>query len=166
MACLGGDRHLTWHARAQQVQADGLRKFLGLRVAERGYSLVECLGYLRVIGIESCDPHLKRQYHGFESGMPAAHVINADSEPLLKALCDFADPGEAARLLLEAQIDRLAHTHHARRVVRQHACSCEVFDDSSTIGEWPDYSAFLNRTTRGDIQAIFRTDFEKFGPFL
>ncbi len=154
------------HALRYGFENDGLHKFLGLRVAERGFSFVEFLGYLRVIDIESCDPHLKRQYHSFESGMPAAHVINADSEPLLKALCDFADPGEAARLLLEAQIDRLAHTHHARRVVRQHDCSCEVLDASSTIGEWPDYSAFLNRTTRGDIQAIYRTDFEKFGPFL
>lgn len=144
----------------------GLDKFLGLPVAERGFSFAEFLGYLRNLDIESCDPHLKQQYHGFESGMSAARVVNADSGPLLMALYDFADPGEAARPLLEAEIDRLARTHHARRVVRHQDCSCEVFDALGAIGDWPDYSAFLNRQTRSNIEAIYRTDFEKFGPFL
>lgn len=116
--------------------------------------------------MESCDPHLKQQFHQFESGMPAAHVINADREPLLQALYEFADPGEAARPLLEAEIARLAHTHHARRVVVQHDCSRVVFSASSTIGDWPDYEAFLNRQTRSEVEGIYRTDLEKFGPFL
>jgi hypothetical protein len=154
------------HALRYGFENQGLCKFLGLPVAERGFSFVEFLGYLRIIDIESCDPHLKQQYHRFEPGMPAARVINADSEPLLNALYDFADPGEAARPLLEAEIARLAHTHHARRVVRHHDCSGVVFDASSTIGDWPDYTAFLGRQTRSNIEAIYRTDFEKFGPFL
>lgn len=154
------------HALRHGFENQGMTHFLGLPVAERGFSFVEFLGYLRVIDIESCDPHLKQQFHLFESGMPAAHVINADREPLLKALYDFADPGEEARPLLEAEIARLADTHHARRVVVQHDCSRVVFSASSTIGEWPDYEAFLNRQTRGDVEVIYRTDLERFGPFL
>ena len=150
------------HALRYGFENGKIGEFLGLPVAERGFSFSELLAYLAQVDIASCDYHLARQWHSGEATVTTARVINADREPLLEALCDFADPGESMRPLLSAEASRIADLHHARRVRWAVDCSDVVFQSSSTGGEWPDYDAFLNPATRSRIELIYREDFARF----
>ncbi|MFM8952358.1 MAG: hypothetical protein ACKOOF_04755 [Planctomycetaceae bacterium] len=150
------------HALRFGYENDAIGRVLGLSVAERGFSFSEFLAYLDRIDVVSCNPHHSQQWHAFEAELPAARVVNADKEPLLDSLCDFADPGAGARELLAAEAARIAELHHARRMHSRGHCADVVFQPSNAGGEWPEYEAFLDSQGRSSIERIYRVDFEQF----
>lgn len=154
------------HALRWGFENEKLGEFLGFPVADRGFSFGEMLAYLaQADNLGGCDPHLRPQWYPFEAGLVMSRVVNADRENLLDVLCEFADPGDEPRRRLAAEAIRIAGLHHASRVSWENDCSETVFQPASTGGEWPDYQAFLNPTTRRLVERIYRDDFEHFGRF-
>jgi len=143
-----------------------LRQELGLDAGQEGLSFDSFLSKLEAIDITACNIHLRQQHHPLERSIRPARIINADREPLLNALLDFLTPTQDVRLDLEAEISRIASTHHAVRRLNNSDVSKYSFKIPWISQDWAEYRDFLNASTRRKIECLYRADFAAYADFL
>ena len=112
-----------------------------------------------------CDVHLLQQVHSLESYIRPTRIINADKEPLLNALLDFRSVPQDVRLDIDTCLSKQLH-HFSVRAPNNSDVSKHSFKIAETSSDWPEYSDFLNASTRQKIESIYCADFEAYGDFL
>lgn len=112
-----------------------------------------------------CDIHLLQQVHQLESYIRPSRIINADKEPLLNALLDFRSVPQDVRLLLDTSISNISD-HFSVRTPNNSDVSKYFFKIPKVSPHWPEYSDFLNASTRQKIESIYSADFEAYADFL
>ena len=145
---------------------NSFRQDLGLDLSQDSLSFDSFLSKLETVDITACDIHLRQQHHPLERSIRPARTINADREPLLDALLDFATPTQDVRLDLDAEISRISSFHHARRGLNHGDVSKTPFKMPFMSQDWPEYESFLNDSTRRKIERIYAADFSAYSEFL
>jgi len=113
----------------------------------------------------NCDIHILQQVHWLESYIRPTRIINADKEPLLNALLDFRSVPQDVRLDIDTCLSKQLH-HFSVRTPNNSDVSKHSFKIAETSSDWPEYSDFLNASTRQKIESIYCADFEAYGDFL
>ena len=139
---------------------------LGLDLSQDSLSFDSFLSRIESVDITNCNNHYRQQFHPLEQSIRPARVINADREPLLDALLDFATPTQDVRLDLDAEISRISSFHHAHRSLNHEDFSAYPFSISNVSQDWPEYESFLNDSTRRKIERIYAADFSAYSEFL
>jgi hypothetical protein len=145
---------------------NSFRQDLGLDLNQDSLSFDSFLSKLEGVDITVCNIHLGQQHHPLERSIRPARVINADREPLLDALLDFATLTQDVRSHLDAEISRISSFHHAHRTLYHGDVSKTPFKMPFISQDWPEYESFLNDSTRRKIERIYATDFSAYSEFL
>jgi Sulfotransferase family len=145
---------------------NSFRQDLGLNLSQDSLSFDSFLSKLETVDITACDIHFRQQHHPLERSIRPARTINADREPLLDALLDFATPTQDVRLDLDAEISRISSFHHAHRGLNHGDVSKTPFKMPFMSQDWPAYESFLNDSTRRKIERIYAADFSAYSEFL
>ena len=143
-----------------------LRQELGLDAGQEDLSFDSFLSKLEAVDITACDIHLRQQHHPLERSIRPTRIINADKEPLLNALLDFATPTQDVRLHLDAEISRISSFHHAHRTLYDGDVAKTPFKMPFISQDWPEYRNFLNASTCRKIERLYRADFAAYSDFL
>ena len=162
-------RHLLRYSRTTKSFRENLR----LDLNQDSLSFDSFLSKLEAINITACDIHLRQQHHPLERFISPTRIINADKEPLLDALLDFASPTQEACTLLNNGISKVSVNHRADRKLVDSDVSkipfkiCFTREDTSKYhNDWPEYHNFLNASTRQKIERIYSVDFSAYSDFL
>jgi len=145
---------------------NSFRQDLGLDLSQDSLSFDSFLSKLEAGDITACDIHLRKQHHPLERSIRPTRTINADREPLLDALLDFATPTQDVRLHLNAEISRISSSHHAHRTLHDGDVSKTPFKMPFISQDWPEYRNFLNASTCRKIERLYRADFAAYSDFL
>ena len=145
---------------------NSFRQDLGLDLSQDSLSFDSFLSKLEDVDITAGEVHFREQRHPLERSIHPTRIINADKEPLLDALLDFATPTQDVRLDLDAEISRISSFHHARRGLNHGDVSKTPFKMPFISQDWPEYESFLNDSTRRKIERIYAADFSAYSEFL
>ena len=156
-------RHILRYAGDQNYH---FSKELILDPTQDRLSFDSFLSRIEGVDITNCDNHYRQQFHPLEQSIRPARVINADREPLLQTLLDFAAPTTDARQRLEEEISRISSFHHAHRSLNHEDFSEYPFSIPYFSQDWPEYESFLNDSTRRKIERIYAADFSAYSEFL
>ena len=145
---------------------NSFRQDLGLDLSQDSLSFDSFLSKLEAVDITGCDIHLRQQHHPLERSIRPTRIINADKEPLLDALLDFATPTQDVRMHLNAEISRISSFHHAHRTLYHGDVSKTSFKMPFISQDWPEYGDFLNVSTCRKIERLYAADFAAYSAFL
>lgn len=137
-----------------------------------GYSFMEFLTYLSANDLTCCDIHYIQQYNPIEKHVLPI-VINIDQGDADSAFAAAERtlglpplPRHEARTLREERA-RIAALLHAQRAEASGAdMANERFNAETSLGQWPDYSAFLTEETRNLVSTLYAADYDAYGEYL
>jgi len=136
----------------------------------RGYSLSDFLTYMEHVGVVSCDPHFRQQWHPIEEHLDPDTVINVSRRNLFKELNRVE-----RRLGLKATDFSSISWLHSLEASRRPARIASTGADDQTLltirnakgdDPWPDEASLLTPKARERIAQLYARDFEAYRRWL